>query len=548
VYEFRDGRTIQSWNTRMPIPNTYFLEIGHFTDPDKKSFIVGGFDTSALENRTLWYFELFEARGGADLFESISNISFTSVRRGENSIFAVDLDGDGRDEIILGLSPHLYVLRYIEGQGLVPIFWTYSDTSYQIGGLPADKNNQHDAFVVFNKTEQDGLKSYLLTTIPDSNKRPQTPRNLRVSYLEDNHIRLAWDSSDAQFFNIYSMSCLGEESVNQSVSPYFYDQFYNENHISYQVTAVNTSFPLSESLKSSSLTAVNEPLPAVKSLRKIGDRELVLTFDRRINRTSTNMMHYSINHGIGFPSSVNFMDEYQTIYLVFFEPLPIVDDLHLSFTGLMDEMGRNIPDMSIRIDQEVDIDPPMVLRNYLAQNNQINIHFSKKLSIESVSDISDFILEPPIRDRFNRVTNATLRDSTIIITLHTDALITVDNYYLTMRNIRDLSGNLLPNNQTRIILNLTEINDLNFLEVFPNPININKNEAVTFGNLPEAKDGELKIFNISGELVFQQEIKGQRKFYWNATNNSGRNVSSGLYHYIITMGDENKRGQIVVVR
>jgi len=260
------------------------------------------------------------------------------------------------------------------------------------------------------------------------------------------------------------------------------------------------------------------------------------------------MKHFSVNHGVGHPSSTHFIDDGRTLFMTFLRDIPDVGDLYLTFSGLKDVHQRAIPDKTVRVPFETDTEPPYVVRNYLYSNNQVAVHFSKQLHPDSVADISKFILETPLIDRFNTISHVSLRDSVVILTLSNTIIPTIERYYLTMLNIKDLAGNLLSNNHNRIILNLTKISDLNFLVVYPNPINTNLLDKVTFTNLPETKEGELKIFNISGDLVFHHRIEGQATFAWDVSNNSGRRVASGLYHYLIRMGNENRRGQIVVVR
>jgi hypothetical protein len=359
---------------------------------------------------------------------------------------------------------------------------------------------------------------------------------------------LVWDEVDAHYYNIYSISSEGEEMVRQEVTNVFYDVLPEGSTMTYHVTAVNTNFYHNESFSSLPVTVVNEPVAAFRSVRMIGASELLLSFDRKIYRSSTNMMHFYINNGVGYPSSVHFIDDNMTLYMSFFNDFPEVSDLYLTFSGLFDANGRVIPDMSVLISYEVDVEPPFVVRNYLSRSNQVAIHFSKRLCTYSASDISNFIFETPPIDRFNTITNVTLLDSIITITLSNPVIPTVERYYLTMLNIKDLAGNSMLNNHTRIILNLTEIGDLNFLLVYPNPIDANLSRTVVFTNLPETKEGELRIFNISGELVFNRRIENQATFAWDVSNNSGRRVASGLYHYVIRMGNENRRGQIVVVR
>jgi hypothetical protein len=290
------------------------------------------------------------------------------------------------------------------------------------------------------------------------------------------------------------------------------------------------------------------PIARFQSVRMIGNRELLLTFDRAMHGSSTNMMFYSVNRGVGHPSSVHFIDENRTMYLTFFDDFPHVNDLSLSFSGLQDVYGRELPAQTVSIRFEIDTEPPFLVAYELLGRNQVVLYFSEILEATSASDVANFILEPPMQDMSNFISNVTFQDSIVVLTFANNIVTTVEPYFVTMSNIRDLSGNLMTNQNRRITLSLTEITGLNYLVVYPNPININNIEAVKFMNIPNTKKGELRIFNISGDLVFRQNIEGVSAFVWNVSNNSGNRVSAGLYHYVLRMGNEHKRGQIAVVR
>lgn len=54
--------------------------------------------------------------------------------------------------------------------------------------------------------------------------------------------------------------------------------------------------------------------------------------------------------------------------------------------------------------------------------------------------------------------------------------------------------------------------------------------GIIFDNLTEG--AEIKIFNLAGEFVC--ELKGTGKIPWDAKNESGKEVASGVYIYLVT--------------
>jgi hypothetical protein len=96
---------------------------------------------------------------------------------------------------------------------------------------------------------------------------------------------------------------------------------------------------------------------------------------------------------------------------------------------------------------------------------------------------------------------------------------------------------------------ITEIKakDINNVYAFPVPFK-SENETITFANVyPEST---IKIYTINGELVKTFENSGtDYKQIWDVTNNLGEKVASGVYIYLITNPQgEKKTGKIAVIR
>lgn len=90
----------------------------------------------------------------------------------------------------------------------------------------------------------------------------------------------------------------------------------------------------------------------------------------------------------------------------------------------------------------------------------------------------------------------------------------------------------------------------NAINVFPIPwkaaAGIN-NDGIYFTNL-QAGD-RIRIYNLAGEPVYRNDEPG-RVFKWNIKNNSGRDVSSGLYIYTISDKAQKRKysGKIIIIR
>ena len=84
---------------------------------------------------------------------------------------------------------------------------------------------------------------------------------------------------------------------------------------------------------------------------------------------------------------------------------------------------------------------------------------------------------------------------------------------------------------------------------YPNPFNPITN--ISF-NLPVNSDVSLVIYNVLGQKI-KTLVKGQRDagdytVTWDATNETGSKVSSGIYFYQITSGSFNQTRKMVLIK
>lgn len=84
---------------------------------------------------------------------------------------------------------------------------------------------------------------------------------------------------------------------------------------------------------------------------------------------------------------------------------------------------------------------------------------------------------------------------------------------------------------------------------YPNPFN----PTTTIGfALPQATDVSLSIFNSAGQLVKQllsaNMPAGRHNITWDATNNAGESVASGVYLYVIKAGDFTMQRKLMLMK
>ena len=88
-----------------------------------------------------------------------------------------------------------------------------------------------------------------------------------------------------------------------------------------------------------------------------------------------------------------------------------------------------------------------------------------------------------------------------------------------------------------------------FYEPAPNPFN--PSTVISFV-LPSSERVQLAVYDASGQLVktLVNEVRspGRHEVEWNGTDAGGRNVSSGVYLYRITAGENRHAGKLVLLK
>ncbi len=89
--------------------------------------------------------------------------------------------------------------------------------------------------------------------------------------------------------------------------------------------------------------------------------------------------------------------------------------------------------------------------------------------------------------------------------------------------------------------------NLSTVRVFPNPWRSDKHigSPITFDNL--GLNSTVKIFTVSGHKV-KSFSTSNGTATWDLTTDSGKKVASGLYIYLITSGDNQKRGKLAIIK
>jgi subtilisin family serine protease len=555
IYEIRnDNVTDLVWSYRMQIGNTYSIASGDFDGNGNQDFFIGGYYTDNLDpSRNFWYFEGFKNVSNNN-YSIMGSIMFNDVAS-QNAIQATDLDGDGKDELILALSPNLYVVKYVDGK-FKPQFYGNSYRTYTI--LTYKDANNRPYFLTNYEVEPDSVIAVEWTS-EDPYTGPPTPVNFLATPIDESTIQLSWIDSGAAYYRIYRRDEEGHIVIldNVDITTYLDTGLEEGQTYEYALTAYHSAYSPPESTPTIWQSAVPSPVPNLISITMTGPNRLRLIFDEPMSTSIINPTLYSVDHGMDRPTSVNSINNGYGIQLHFNKVFPqISGDFTLSMSNIVSVNDIVLQDLEYQFIYVADTEPPQVLSaTVLDDRLTVEIRFSESIVGFNPDPelLSNYSLHCHTNDQDNFITSVLHDDDVVRFTLAHQVKFGSSSYYVTVSNVRDLAGNIISaqNNTGRFYL--VNNHNLKNLVAYPNPVRSNSKQCSII-NFPSGKTGNIRIYDSSGLLVRDDKIGpfdpaiNNVDWNWDLKNSKGLPVSSGVYFYVVEMDGEMARGKIAIIK
>jgi len=560
IFERETGEFEMVWDHRLPVGNAYNLCSGDFTGDGKSEFCVGGYNQDTSDSaKSFSFYEFFKTTRLNNEYQSLGYLAFSEIDT-KNSLAAADIDGDGDDEIVIAVPPNIYIVDYIDGQ-FQPIWQGLSTKTSSNTIVFSGKTASQNAFIITNIKDNGITRSALISEMEEFTG-PSSPQFFTATSLDSVSVYLSWQHAGADHFNVYRKF---EDDVTliPNVSQNFFidDNLITGDTLYYQVTAVDGSFNPEESLPSSWEIAIPYYAPELININMISQYEIKLKFDLEVNNIHSTIFSVEFGREKIYPVSVNMIEQNTALILRFNTQFAEYDDYFLNISGLTGKTGVPVSQGPYQFQYEEDTSPPEIITVKASNANTVNIIFSEALDEISAVDLNNYTLLLPAVDKDNEIESLEYFEADscyVSMQMKEELKYTNQPYFLKVDDLEDLAGNVISNSGNKCHFSLTSMLGLRNLKqmiVYPNPLNISESliDKVNFINLPTDVSGKIWIYNLDGELIFENKVGPYNigdlmpYFSWKCENNYGNRISSGIYFYLLRMGKDSRKGKIIII-
>ncbi len=568
--EKNGGRIAQKWSKRLPLDDaTSWLAEGDLDGDGELEFIagcrsavVGG--TESQVRSLHWEYFIFK-RAADDSFAVVDTICILGnapVSEYPASVTVADVDGDGRDEILISAFPDYYIIKRDAATGHYKPVW-YETPSESNTSLVVD----WDGDGVNEIFASNGTRLERIQYAAGVNRRPYPPLNFSGEPLGLQSIHLSWDhSAQADSYRVYRALAVPQFTLiaaTHDTSLVFSNVDSNVTY-TYAVASVNFSFPDTLSVLSSYAQVTAHRAATVHdTARFVAPHFVELRFSASMGPNSMQQWAYHLAEDGRMPAVVSPGENGRIVYLTFDGGFS--DGWHtLRLKGLRDALSAPLPtgDSSVVFDVEhIVANSPYVSADTVIgapPSSTVAIWFSQPMDSATVLRALNYrlVYESGPAESYAVMSVERRTADLRAVTVHLDPRHPVGSLglpaLLLLRGMTDTSGVPLDTTQGRadVALLSKQTNQLSDAYVFPNPYKgtgAGGTQGVLFAALPP--QATIRVFTLHGTLVRKIEhhdASGASR--WDLNNEKGETVASGVYLYAIESSGRTVRGKLAILR
>lgn len=471
-----------------------------------------------------------------------------SFRPAESSIRFVDLDLNGKDELVVFVFPYAYILEYTSLKSKII---SYKENINSNTIFVGDLNGNGIPELAFPGSN--GINFFEFSF----SQTALAPFNLAGYSIDSSRNLLTWEGNAEKFYIFKGNSSSNQILTDSTTANVFVDSFVTLNDTYfYSIQAFDPSKtnPLSNL---SSVIEVYTHAPAkIINVNVTSLKSIAVAFSERISNTIDNLSAFDIPN-LGNPNSISPKDQ-KSLLLTFNQDIPFGEN-SLVVKSMKDYYGSPIKPDTILF--KADSIPSAKETFFISSHQLLNpyklkIVFSLEVDSLSASNYDNYIFTPD-----NKVTSVDFdTDDKQVIYLSWQAKPVGSlgkEYVLRLTNLQSSAkfGNIQIASGAGSYIVLTGFaNDLSDVFVYPQPaINSKGDGKLTFANLP--RKAQIIIMNLEGKKMIEaEENDGNGGIEINLKDKNGELFNSGVYLYRIIQLDDSgnniqeKLGKFVVLR
>ncbi len=548
-----DDQFRATWSDKLPLVDTIdYLTHGDYDGDGIDEFVAGCHTDanlnieSAFDSRH-WIFRIYKKLSD-DKYSAVwqqAFFGFQSPKDFDSGVTSGDVDNDGKSEILLSIFPDFYIVDFDEAVGEYKIIWhkegVRSNTAI-VGDF--NKNSTNEFFI----NTGNAIESFELQT---SFAGPLTPTAFSVRPLDLNTVEISWQyGGNADAFRIFHGLNAGNlQFFTETKLQIFQDESVSANTVYwYAVTAVDSALTTAESLPTSALSVRPGPKPFLQSATFLAPGQIQLAFSQRMNASIGDQTHFEIS-GIGAPSSAVIHKSGLEVVLTIPEVLA-PGEYSILVRNVFSLAGAPVDTFANMVTFTVpeNLTAPYLVSAELIEENQLRLEFSEAMESASVSNISNYEIEPNVE--ISLASSGAGDAKTVFLELASQSPIGPfgKEYFIRVKNVKSQAGVAIQFGLGDTAALIFTSQNLKHVFATPNPYRADRDDgSVTIAGL--TAEAVVRILDTSGRLLRTLvETDGNGGIDWDLRDESGDPVSSGIYIFYVTSTTQKATGKFAVVR